>query len=235
MWTCRSHLLSYLKSKFWLKIKDMQLVGIDELITKKMDKHTKKKALAFSTDEVEQFLRTGPMTESGKCNKLIMLFSIFSLGHMEELSVLKWEDIKCNTENNSYNYLHHCKTRGKDFKDQHFFLPYTVYGIDVKQMVEELRGSTGGKGHVWRCNQSTERLGKLSVAKVTQKAAALLKLDNLKLYTGHGLRATRAMWMADHGATELELMQAGNWKNPAIARDSSCLFPEMFYFFMVIS
>eukprot|EP00727_Mastigamoeba_balamuthi_P001816 m51a1_g11631 hypothetical protein (201) ;mRNA; r:2862-7426 len=64
-----------------------------ELIMKKMDKHTKKKALAFSTDEVEQFLRTGPMTESGKRNKLIMLFSIFSLGCMEELSVLKWEDV----------------------------------------------------------------------------------------------------------------------------------------------
>eukprot|EP00727_Mastigamoeba_balamuthi_P011655 m51a1_g7111 hypothetical protein (224) ;mRNA; r:74823-84360 len=93
MWTRQSHLLSYLKSEFWLKIKDTQLVGIKELITKKMDKHTKKKALAFSTDKVEQFLHTGPMTESGKCNKLIMLFSIFSLGRMEELSVLKWEDV----------------------------------------------------------------------------------------------------------------------------------------------
>eukprot|EP00727_Mastigamoeba_balamuthi_P000809 m51a1_g10725 hypothetical protein (338) ;mRNA; r:259900-264481 len=71
MWTHRSHLLSYLKSEFWLKIKDTQLVGIDELITKKMDKHMKKKALAFSMDEVEQFLHTGPTTESGKCNKLI--------------------------------------------------------------------------------------------------------------------------------------------------------------------
>eukprot|EP00727_Mastigamoeba_balamuthi_P002603 m51a1_g1234 hypothetical protein (90) ;mRNA; f:544097-544366 len=89
MWTRWSHLLSYLKSEFWLKIKDTQLVGIDKLITKKMDKHMKKKALVFSTDEIEQFLHTGPTTESGKCNKLIMLFSIFSPGHIKELSVLK--------------------------------------------------------------------------------------------------------------------------------------------------
>eukprot|EP00727_Mastigamoeba_balamuthi_P002131 m51a1_g11915 hypothetical protein (126) ;mRNA; r:651326-651911 len=119
MWTHQSHLLSYLKSEFWLKIKDTELVGIDKLITKKMDKHTKKKALVFSTAEVEQFLRTGPMTESGKCNKHIMLFSIFLLGHMKGRTL--------------------------------------IYRIDVKQMVEELRGSTGGKGHDTGCVQPGPR------------------------------------------------------------------------------
>ncbi len=132
MWTRRSHLLTFIQSEFWVEIRQEQLTCIDSLIKKKMDKHVKKKASAFTTEEIMAYLRTADDTPVNVRNKLILLFGTFSLGRMAEITYLNWEDISEDDANHAYNFvLKRCKSRGKDVKEQSFFVPFTVYGYDV--------------------------------------------------------------------------------------------------------
>ncbi len=185
-----------------------------------MENHEKKKAAAFTTNEVLAYLRKADDTPLNVRNKIIMLFGIFSLGRMEEITYLNWEDVTEDEVNHAFNFvLKRCKTRGKETKEQRFFLPFTVYGYDVRSLIEKHRKNGDGCGRLWRRNNSEKELGRTTIAETPRVVAKFLKLQNAEKYTGHGLRATGATWMADHGATELELMQAGNWKNPNIARE----------------
>lgn len=135
---------------------------------------------------------------------------------MAEIAVLRWEEVSRNDEEHVYKFtLHRSKARRSEQVDQDFFLPYNVYDVNVYSMVEEYRQITGGTGPMWRRNGSDEKLGHGNVAAVTKRVASFLKLSGN--YTRHGLRATGATWMADHGATELELKIAGNWSSSTVA------------------
>jgi len=93
------------------------------------------------------------------------------------------------------------------------------YDVDTRTLLEAYRAAAGTQtGPLWTRAGTQVPLGKTTLAETPKLVAAFLKLPNPERYTGHGLRATGATAMADHGATELELMTAGNWKSAAVAR-----------------
>eukprot|EP00727_Mastigamoeba_balamuthi_P009236 m51a1_g4935 hypothetical protein (221) ;mRNA; r:286392-287132 len=142
---------------------------------------------------------------------------------MEELTNLTWEAITKDDTHQVYHFvIQRCKSHDANHKEQSFFLPYQVYDINVAVMVDKLRACAGGKGRVWLHDHSTKPLGKFTLAEVPGLVAKFLKLENPKSYTGHGLHATGTTWMADHGASEVELMEVGNWKSIEIAHEYIC-------------
>lgn len=219
MWTERSHLLRFIKKEFWCSIDPSVLDGIDSLIRTKGKSHVKKKARAFSIEEILRYLKVEADDELTIRNKLVLLFGVFSLGRMAELSKMRWDDIKEDGARSAYVFVLHRVKTPRQAQDQTFFLPYNVYEVDVRSLVEKYRALTGGHSLMWRRVGSTEGLSRTSLAETTKVVAHALSLADANEYTGHGLRATGATAMADHGATELELMQAGNWKSSAVARE----------------
>jgi len=219
MWTVRSHLLRFVKKEFWCSVDPAALESVDALIKKKGKGHVKKKAYAFSIEEVSRYLKLSEEDEITLRNKLVLLFGVFSLGRMTELVNMRWEDVREDDERGVYVFVLHRAKTSKQTQDQTFFLPYKVYDIDVRSIVEKYRTLTGRDGPIWRRAGTTEVLKRTTLAETTKAIARALNLSDPDKYTGHGLRATGATAMADHGATELELLQAGNWKSSAVARE----------------
>jgi len=219
MWTRRSHLLKFLTEEFWVRIPEGALAATDALLSAKQKKHTTTKASVFSIDEVLRYLRTAPETSLHLRHKLVLLFGVFSLGRMKEVVGLTWEDIAQDDAKAAYICtIKRCKT-DRDSSVQRFFLPYMFYDVDTRTLLEAYRAAAGTQtGPLWTRAGTQVPLGKTTLAETPKLVAAFLKLPNPERYTGHGLRATGATAMADHGATELELMTAGNWKSAAVAR-----------------
>lgn len=217
MWTRRSHLIRFLKEQFWLHVRDDGLMATDKLLSAKGKSHQKKKASIFSVDQILTFLKTAPDDVLFIRHKVLMLLGVFSLGRIKEVAGMTWANITEDKERQTYIFsLTRCKTNAED-KKQVFFLPFKFYEYDTHHLLETHRTMTGG-GELWVRARTSKRLSKTTLAETTKLIAQFLKLPNPDGYTAHGLRATGATAMADHGASELELMTAGNWKSANVAR-----------------
>ena len=218
MWTRRSHLLKFLLTNFWVGVAPTELSATNAMLSANSKKHSKKKASVFTIEEVLSYLREAPSEGQSLRNKLALLFGVFSLGRMQEVSKLTWADIQNDLKREAYLFT---LTRSKTAVDgarQTFFLPYMFYDIDTRPLIEAYRTLSVPVGIIWVRVNSKKQLGKGTLAETPKYVAEFLKLTDPKQYTGHGLRATGATAMADHGCTELELMLAGNWKSLTVAR-----------------
>ncbi|XP_043481889.1 uncharacterized protein LOC122510983 isoform X2 [Leptopilina heterotoma] len=69
-----------------------------------------------------------------------------------------------------------------------------------------------------RGDELVKVIGKNKIAKVPQKIAQFLKLEDYKNYTGHSFRRSSATILVDAGANMTTLRRLGGWKSDAVAQ-----------------
>lgn len=67
-----------------------------------------------------------------------------------------------------------------------------------------------------RVRSDAPRLAADEIARVIKARVKAARLSEARAYSGHSLRVGAAQDLVEHGATLLEVMQAGRWKSPAM-------------------
>jgi integrase len=185
--------------------------------------HKKKKAPAFSRDELFKFLREAPNSGRSLVDKLIVLTGFYGGLRSCELVALTWADIVLTPEGILVN-IARSKTDQAGVgavkllpANQDRALCPTEYFAMYKAQVPH------PEGRLFRWFQDGKftkaPLGKTTITGVPRTVAAFLCLENPNMYTGHALRVTSATVLADEGANSLALKRHGRWKSEAVAEE----------------
>ena len=72
--------------------------------------------------------------------------------------------------------------------------------------------------HQIRNKKATKQnLGRSFFNNLCKSVAKFLNLDEWESYTSHGIRRTSATWVADSGATKVEMKRHFRWKSETVA------------------
>jgi integrase len=151
-------------------------------------------------------------------NALIFLCGIYALGRCSEIHALTVDAI-ARTELGMEITLNRGKTDARLVEQKHL-IPFLIKDINTAPWWDAYLAAIPASGALWRRVTDPEQrdLAYCSVEEVTKEVASALGLEDSERYTFHGLRACGATLMASH-CTDLELMQAGNWKSMNVARE----------------
>lgn len=215
-----SHLRDFIKKHYKMQFTKDQLETILKYIKRKNDKHVPKKAFIFDQGNVRDYLHMVDAKELLEVrNALIFCGGIYTLGRCNEVCGLQVKDV-VQDELGMKVTINRSKTDAKH-AIQEFIVPWIIQEANLRPFWAAYLDYIPREGALWRRipdpNQNT--LGRSSIEEVTKEAARALELDNPERYTFHGLRGVGATFMANAGCTELELMQAGGWKSPAVAKE----------------
>jgi len=214
-----SHTQRYVKKHYRVSFTKAQLESIYTYIQKKMDRYMPNKASYFTHEHVKRVLESIEVDDLVRVrDALIFVFGIYCLGRVSEIYDLARDDV--TVRENCIEIVVNRRKSDRGHQEQRFLVPGTVEGVAVLPLWEAYAAKVT-EGWLWRriTDKMLPRLGKGSVEEVTKQFAERLGLDNPDSYTFHGLRATGATFMSDAGASEIEIMQAGNWKSTNVAKE----------------
>jgi len=185
--------------------------------------HKKKKAPAFSRDDLFRFLRETPSTGRELVEKLVVLTGFYGGLRSCELVALIWSDIVFSAEGVLVN-ISRSKTDQAGVgtvkllptNQEEALCPLRYYTI-YKSLVPSTDGRVFLRFQAGKFTRAP--LGKTTIAAIPRKVAIFLGLDNAYSYTGHALRVTSATVLADQGANSLALKRHGRWKSDAVAEE----------------
>jgi integrase len=185
--------------------------------------HKKKKAPAFSRDDLFRYFRQAPSEGRGLVEKLVVLTGFYGGLRSCELVSLTWADIIFATEGVLVN-IAHSKTDQAGVgavkllpaSQEEALCPLKYYSR-YKQLVPSTEGRVFLRFQAGKFTRAP--LGKMTIAGIPCVVATFLGLENPHLYTGHSLRVTSATVLADQGANSLALKRHGRWKSEAVAEE----------------
>lgn len=183
--------------------------------------HLKKKAQAFTRDNIFQFLRETPSEGEDLVNKLVVLAGYYGGLRGCELVALNWEDLSFAQEG---ILLKICKSKTDragvgavkllpklddvSICPVHYFTHYKSAVINPE----------GRLFCQFRHGKATRMpMGKTKISNIPKVVANFLALPNPSSYTGHSLRVSSATSLADEGATSLALKRHGRWASDSVA------------------
>jgi integrase len=185
--------------------------------------HKKKKAPAFSRDDIFLYLRTAPSDGTHLVNKCILVTGFYAGLRSSELVALTWEDIVFSEGGILVN-IRYSKTDRAGVGsvkllpklDEEAICPI-YYFSKYKEVVQEATGRLFKK--FFNGKFINVPIGKNKIAGVPSDIATFLNLENPKSYTGHSLRVTSATVLADEGANSLALKRHGRWTSESVAEE----------------
>ena len=214
------HLKKYIHKQYSVVYSDVELQTVSQWIQKKSEHHKKKKSSIFTQTQIITYLKIESEELTVIRAKLILVFGVFSLGRMEELSVIEFNDVK-ETKQGIDFILNRVKAT-EDHKSHRFIIPRLLDDVNLVDLFNKYKKLVPQQtGRVWRRYYphggfGAAPLGKSTCSEVTCSVATSLGLSDLESYTGHDLRATGCVLMYLAGATLIMIMRAGNWASEAI-------------------
>jgi integrase len=185
--------------------------------------HKKKKAPAFSRDELFRYLLEAPSTGRDLVYQLVTLTGFYDGLRSCELVALTWADISMAAEGVLVN-IAKSKTDQAGVgavkllpSNQEPLLCPLKYYTMYKSLVPATEGRLFLRFQDGKFIKAP--IGKTMIAGVPRVIATFLGLENPHLYTGHALRVSSATVLADQGANSLTLKRHGRWKSEAVAEE----------------
>jgi integrase len=183
--------------------------------------HKKKKAPAFTREQVFAFLRTAPNDGRQLAVKLVLLCGYYAGLRSCEIVALTWEDIAFAQEG-VLLAIRFSKTDRAGVGATKLLPKLEEDAICPVYYFEQYRqcaASTSGRLFCQFQNGKFTRspMGKNTIAAIPCEVATFLALDFPRAYTGHSLRVSSATALADEGANSLTLKRHGRWASDAIA------------------
>jgi integrase len=185
--------------------------------------HKKKKAPAFSRDQLFQYLRGAPSMGRELVEKLVVLTGFYGGLRSSGLVALTWADIVFTAEGILVN-IARSKTDQAGIgvvkllptHQEEALCPVKYYTL-YKTLVPSTEGRIFLRFQAGKFTRAP--LGKSTIAAIPRAVATFLGLKNPHLYTGHALRVTSATVLADQGANSLALKRHGRWKSEAVSEE----------------
>ena len=185
--------------------------------------HVKKKATAFTLDDLNKFFRGSPSIGRDLVIKLIAMTGFYGGLRSSEIVVLCWTDV-CFAEEGVLITIRKSKTDQAGVGATKLLpklpddaLCPVFYYKKYKEEVKDLTGRLFKQYHNGKFINLP--VGKQLVSDTPKHIALFLGLDNPHGYTGHALRVSSATVLADQGADILELKRHGRWASSAIAEE----------------
>ena len=125
---------------------DSQL-KICEYINAKLRNHAKKQAKILAPEQVLEFCRNAPNSEIFVRTKLIVLFGVFALAREQELSDLRWDEIK--ETSHGYEVVIHRRKIDASRSIQHVLVSYFAFEVSVQGLITTYKQLHGGVGAIW--------------------------------------------------------------------------------------
>jgi integrase len=218
LWTAFSLIKKYLKLECNCDLG--QASKIIEFLKTISRSYLKKKAQAFSREEIFRFLRETPSIGLDLVNKLVVLAGFYGGLRGCELVALTWKDLtfvqegillriaQSKTDRAGVGVVKLLPKLEEDAICPLYY--FTLY--------KELCSAEGRLFCQFRNGKFTKMpLGKSTIAKIPRIVATFLGIENPSAYTGHSLRVSSATALADEGATSLALKRHGRWASDNVA------------------
>jgi integrase len=219
LWTVFSHVKKYLFLEASYDIGHSSRI-IDFLKTLSRT-HKKKKAAAFSRDDIFRFLREAPSEGNDLTCKLVLLAGFYGGLRGCELVALTWADLTFTKEGILLRIAYSKTDRAgvgavkllPALEEQaicpvHYFSIYKrLVGIPTGRLFCQFRNNKFIKTPI----------GKNKLSEIPKHIATFLGLEAAASYTGHALRVSSATTIADEGANSLTLKRHGRWASDTVA------------------
>ena len=177
--------------------------------------HKKKKASVFTRKEISEYLKKTGFEGTDLMIKVAIYIALYGALRISELTMLMVEDIILSDREIQVR-IRQSKTDTTQ-EGFYFVIPQQMGNKNcpfllIKKYLSNLPDLSG---RLFRyANSKTKKftkrvIGKNSMATIPFKIATKLGLNSPKSYTGHALRRTATTWLADSGATTLDLMRFG--------------------------
>ncbi|XP_043481887.1 uncharacterized protein LOC122510983 isoform X1 [Leptopilina heterotoma] len=166
------------------------------------------------TKYIQTFLNDAPdLHDLDK--KVIAIFGIFGALRGDELVKVTTKDV----ERQGSLYLIKVRVT-KNLNPQSFVIPEQFSSYLEKYINLRPKNVTTDRFFLnYQSGKCTVQvIGKNKIAKVPQKIAQFLKLEDYKNYTGHSFRRSSATILVDAGANMTTLRRLGGWKSDAVAQ-----------------
>lgn len=228
LWSMYSLLKKYILWEW--KVDLGEAPTIKQFLTTLNKTHKKKKAPAFTREQVYTFLSD---LDTPVWMKLVVVIGIFGCMRSNEIVRISWEDI--HTVPDGFNIdIVRIKT-DRAFNGESVFIPAlfnTPY--NPVDFLAQYRAAIDPSLHTGRFFRNFQKgkytkqpIGKNKISAIPQIVAETLGLPNPKAYTGHSLRVTGATLAADAGISITNLKRLGGWKSDSVVegylRDSKKL------------
>ena len=213
-----SLLRPYLQKVHHATFDAVELKPVFQYIDAKLKNHVPKKAKVLSQEQMLHYLKNGPNSQLHSRHKLLIFIDIFTAGRGSEILKLKWEDIAPSDLYDGWAVTLHRSKCAATEATQKFLLPSDPFEIQVAPLFTLYQNLTGkSSGPLWLSIDGSP-ICRTTLMEATRHSAKFIGLHDWKEFTGHGLRSFAAQTLADNGATEMQIMQFGNWKTGSAAR-----------------
>jgi integrase len=219
LWTLFSHVKKYLLLECGLDIGSSQ--RIIDFLKSKSRMHKKKKAEAFTRDELFRYLREAPSDGNFLISKLILLAGFYGGLRGCELVALTWDDLTLSKEGFLLRIAFSKTDRAGvgavkllPVMEEKAICP-VAYFTEYKALVPETKGRLFLQYRDGKFIRTP--IGKNKIAEIPRTIALFLGLENPASYTGHALRVSSATTFADEGANSLALKRHGRWASDNVA------------------
>lgn len=171
--------------------------------------HKKKKAAAFSRDDLFKYLQGAPSVGDDLIHKLVLLVGFYGGLRGCEIVALTWEDLSFGKDGISIKIASSKTDRAGvgatkllPKMDDETICP-VIYFTKYRNLISN---PTGRLFCQYRNGKFIKTpVGKNKISEIPKIIAAFLGLPNPSSYTGHALRVSSATVLADEGASSLAL------------------------------
>lgn len=186
-----------------------------------MDHPEKKKSAVFTRENVERYL-SNASDDAFLATKVALLFGLFGGLRRSELAAITLNDISAYPDH-LLIVIPASKTGRRSFVVPSHPNP-TYDPIRYYEKYLAVRPSSPPtvpdrlflRYHNGRCSRQV--IGKNKFSELPREVATFLALPNAKEFTGHALRRSSATWLADSGASLVDMKRFAGWKSDSVAQ-----------------
>lgn len=211
-----SHVKSYIRLSLGIKIDEAPVYTYIKAVSRHIPKNSSE---SFSMEQIFRIVETIPDEDSELARKLYILFSFFCAARIEDMVSLRFEQVKIAEKRDGLIISIH---RGKTGVDSKKFIPQTNSPLSCPLMLYmryvALVPNDAERFFLRFGNGKYENrpLGRHTLEAIAKWMANELGLEGK--YTSHSFRSSSATAMAENGASIEQIMTAGDWKSPTVAR-----------------
>ena len=224
LWTNLSHVCKYLELEEHFQV---DRTSINRLLKKMSEKHTKKKAPAFSREEIFQYLEQTPNEPAYLSHKLFVLITFFCALRISEAEPLKFSDFELDGAGLKVSFVR--KKTVKNGETQTCLIPassiVTRDPVTIFTTFRAIAEQYSVDGNIWvRYNSryqhfTHQKIGHNILRKYSEDVATFLGKPNPHLFTSHSFRSSSATVLADMGISALNLKRHGGWRSDSTSEE----------------